>query len=361
MTTRSVSIPSLALCIVPLLLGVVGGCKKPLTTEASKPVESAIAVDTTAVAQRPMPTTLKLTGTLKGQKQADLAANAQGRVVETLVERGNQVKAGQVLARLDVRAAAMTATEAKANAELARKQRDTAERECERYTKLLERKAITQQEYDKQQDQCVTTKLSVTSAEVRARSAAQTVGDGIIRAPFAGVIGERFVETGEYVHTDSKVVTLVDLDSLRLEFSVPEANLEQVAIGARVSFTVPSYPGREFNATVKYLGATLRESTRDVVVEAIIDNREHALRPGMFATLALELTPQTTNVVPKTAVVQREGQSRVFVVNDHRIEERVVQLGAFQAEQVAIRRGLREHEQVVIAPAENLRNGQKVN
>jgi membrane fusion protein, multidrug efflux system len=352
---------SSALCIALVLPAMLGGCQKKAVAETPEPVDSATLVDTTEVGQRPMPATLKLNGTLKGQKQADIAANAQGRVVATLVERGAAVKAGQVLARLDVRAAALSAAEAKANTELAQEQRDTAERECERYAKLLERKAITQQEYDKQLDQCVTSKLSVTTAEVRARSATQTVSDGSIRAPFAGVIGERFVETGEYVRADSKVVTLIDLDRLRLEFTVPEANLEQVTIGAKVGFTVPSHQKREFSATVKYLGAAVRESTRDVVVEAVLENPEHTLRPGMFATLELELLPQTANIVPKTAVVQRDGQSRVFVVKDHRIEERVVQLGTLKDNLVAIRRGLREHEQVVTAPSDNLRNGQKVN
>jgi RND family efflux transporter MFP subunit len=154
----------------------------------------------------------------------------------------------------------------------------------------------SQAEYDRISDQCRTTPLSVTASEARAHAAALVVGDGVIRAPFAGVVTERYVEVGQYVRQDTKVVALVDLDPLRLEFTVPEASLAAVKEGNKVTFTVSAYPDRSFDGTVKYVGAAVREATRDLVTEAIVPNADKFLRPGMFASVLLETGTEKTPV-----------------------------------------------------------------
>jgi len=336
----------------------LSGCRKDAqaagTNEAAR---SAVRVQTYDVIEQSMPTTLSLTGTLKGQRQTDLAANALGRVTETFAERGMAVKKGDVLARLDTRTAAMTAAEARANVELARAQRDTAARECERYAKLREREAVSQLEFDRQTDQCITSKLSVVAAEVRAQSASQIVGDGVIRAPFSGVIAERYVDTGEYVRQDSRVVTIVELDPLRLEFTVSEVNVGKVHQGAAVSFTVPAFPDRTFEGTVQFIGAAVREGTRDLVAEAVVPNADKTLRPGMFASLTLTVGEAPVAVIPKAAIQVREGRSQVYAVVDHRLETRVVQTGHEKGDIIAVPRGLRAHDKIVSQVSDNLSNG----
>jgi membrane fusion protein, multidrug efflux system len=342
-----------------LLLPLLAGCRNDAGA-TPKPAPAVAHVDTAEVGERPMPAVLALTGNLKGERQTDLAAGAMGRVVSTSVERGAYVKQGDIVARLDVSAAALAAAEARANLELSRAQADTARRECERYTKLRDRGAVSQLEYDRQLDQCVVTRLSATSAEVRTRTAAKNVADGVIRAPFAGFVAERHIEVGQYVRSDSPVVTLVQTDPLRLEFTVAEAQLAQIKQGATLTFTVPAYPDVVHTGTVRYLGAAVRGGTHDLVVEAVVDNADGSLRPGMFATISLRVADTVLPVVPKSAIRMRDGKSCVMVVANKRIEERVVLTATSSGNDVAIARGLRAHERIVLQPSESVANGQYV-
>jgi RND family efflux transporter MFP subunit len=320
----------------------------------------AVHVETVEVREAPMPRSLALTGTLKGRQQTDLAANAVGRVQRTLVERGMEVKQGDLLATLDVRSASLTAAEARAQAALTRAQAETSKRECERYRKLLDQGAISAAEYDRTSDACRTSGLSIEAAQARAQAAALLVGDGSIRAPFSGVITDRYVEGGQYVHQDSKVVSLVALDDLKLEITVPEVHLAKVAPGGAVTFTVPAYPDRTFSGTVRFVGAAVREATRDVVAEAVVDNHDHALRPGMFATVALLTGEAPTPVLPRAALLEKEGLTHVFAVVGRRLEERVVHAGAQKGDLVPILRGVKPGDRIVGQPSGALRNGQAV-
>ncbi len=347
----------LAFAALPL---AVSGCKAKATAATTAP-PPAIHVETVDAHEEPIARVLALTGTLKGKQQTDLAANASGRVLATLVERGSEVKSGDLLARLDVRAAALSAAEARANADITKTRATTAKRDCDRYAALLAQGAIAQADYDRVADQCSTSGESIAASQARAASAAQMVGDGMIRAPFAGVITERYVNVGEFVRQDTKVVSLVAVDSLRLEFSVPEAELGAVKQDGKLTFTVPSFPGKPFTGTVRFISAAVRESTRDMIAEAVVDNADRALRPGMFASISLLVGEAPLPVIPKTAVVEKDGRTHVFVVVDSRLEERVVQVGAQKGDVISVVRGLRTGEKVVTAPTDAIKNGQTVN
>ncbi|WP_438006447.1 efflux RND transporter periplasmic adaptor subunit [Sorangium sp. So ce321] len=352
--------PARSLLLLALAASAAGCATKASASDATEAAAPRVRVETAAVREAPMPRSLALTGTLRGDRETDLAANAIGRVLETFVERGAEVKKGDLLARLDVRAAALTAAEAQANAALTRAQEETARRECDRYRALLENGAISRAEHDRIADQCRSAPLSVAAAAARARAASQSVGDGQIRAPFDGVVAERFVDVGEYVRHDSRVVALVSKGALRLEFTVPEASLAAVKPGGALTFTVPAYPERSFPGTVRWIGAAVRETTRDLVAEAEVQDPDGALRPGMFASIALATGEAPSPVVPRSAIVPRAGRAHLFTVVDRRIEERVVQTGVEKGDAVAVLRGVRAGETIVIQPSEQLQNGQAV-
>lgn len=340
--------------------GAAAGCKTSHAAPSAPPPE-AVHVETVEAREQPMPRALLLTGNLRGAQQTDLAANAAGRVLQTFVERGSEVKAGALVATLDTRGASLSAAEARANAALAGAQAETATRECARYQRLLEQGAVSPAEFDRMSDSCRTSPLAIEAAKARAQAAALVVGDGAIRAPFGGVIIERYVEVGQYVRQDSKVASLVTLDRLKMELTVPEAQLASVKEGSALTFTVPAYPARTFAGTVRFVGASVREATRDLVVEAVVDNADRALRPGMFATVSLVTGELPSAVVPRSALVEKEGLTHVFVVVEQRLEERVVQLGSSKGDLVAVTRGVKKDERVVDKPAPLLRNGQPVN
>jgi membrane fusion protein (multidrug efflux system) len=329
----------------------LAGCQRANAAPTeNKAVVAKVHVETAAVTEESIPKLLTITGVLEANVRTDLSANAQGRVVRTFVERGDHVKAGQLIAQLDTRAAALTQVEAVANAQGASETLKNVRADCERYKKLLERGAITQQEYDKQTTSCATQNASEEAARTRAAEAAQTLNDAAIRAPFTGVIGERFVSVGDYVHVDTRVATVLVDDPLRLQLTVPEPSIGFVKEGLVVTFETVSRPGKTFHASVKYLGREVRQSTRDLVVEAVCDNAEHELLPGMFVTAHLEVGHETVPVLPKKAIVRLDSNDTVFVVVGGRLEQRVIQDGASVGDLIAVLDGVKKDEKVVINP-----------
>jgi len=343
-------------------LSALAACRpRELEAHAAPAVEAApVSVRTGPATLLEVPKTLRLTGTLRGDREVDLAANASGSVLRVSVERGMSVKPGQVLAALDVRAATLSATEAEAQARSAQAQNDQARDECARYESLKERGAVSDLEYQQKVTQCRTLPLSAEAATARAALAAQNVGDGIVRAPFAGIIAERFIEVGQYLRQDSKVATLVAVDPLRLQLAVPEAEVSRVALGAEVGFTVSAYPGRRFRGKIAFISGVVRASTRDLVVEAVADNPDRVLLPGMFADVELAVGSHTLPSVPQASLLKREDQSRLFVVQDGHVQERVVALGPALGERVAVLRGVSLNETVVVSDPQLLQNGQAV-
>lgn len=335
---------------------------------AESPVEpaapSGVRVQTAPVSTQEVPDWLLLTGQLKGSRETDLAANARGRVATTRVERGQFVKAGQVLVTLDVRAAALSAATAEADAESALAAAESAKQECDRARTLVAAGALSTQQAERLESQCRTSELQVSASRGRARLAAQNVGDGVIRAPFAGYVAERYVDVGEYVQADARVVTLVDLSSMRLELSIPEANIAAATPGKQVRFSVAAYPERKFGAKLKFISSAVRPSTRDVLAEAVVDAEDVAagiLRGGMFASVQLQLGTARVPVVPASALVERGGRTTAFVVLDGRLQQRIVQSGeALPSGELSILRGLAQGDALVTVPDATLKNGQTV-
>lgn len=355
--SRSSRLPGFAVLALAASVSTGLVACKPKATEAAKAPITKVKVATATVEEALAPRILPLTGSLRGEQQSDLAAGAAGRLVKVGVERGSEIKKGDVIALIDTRLAQISAAEASASAALAKAQVESAERECARYKTLLDKGGVSKAEYDKLTDTCRTSTLSAKAAEFRAAQAGQNVADGVIRAPFTGVVADRWVDVGEFVRADSRVVTLVTMDPLRLEFAVPEVHINLVKKGGKVTFTVPSQPKKVYSGVVKYLGAAVRESTRDLAIEATVENTDRALAPGMFAEVNLALAEAPTAFVPKSAIVDRDGRSFLFVVEDGRASERIVTLGVSEENRTAISLGVKKGEKVVVAPPAELSNG----
>lgn len=206
-----------------LLLTVAASCKKPQDEGSaqltSASTEAPIKVQTVTVAEKPMPESLVLTGTLKANQESSVAADASGKVAATFVERGQRVKKGDTLAILDARTASLQVSTLNAQSQLAQANLEQAQRECDRVKALRDSGAISQAEYDRTTSQCQTGQWSVAAAQAQQKTAQKLVGDSVIRAPFDGIIGERSVNVGQYVQPATQVVTLYTPDPLRLELT----------------------------------------------------------------------------------------------------------------------------------------------
>jgi membrane fusion protein (multidrug efflux system) len=304
-----------------------------------------------------MPDYLTLTGSLRASQETDVAADASGKVTATFVERGQRVKQGDTLAVLDARGASITASQAAAQSGLARAQVEQAQRECARVKALFESGAISRAELDRTTSQCQTTQFSAAAAQAQQQNAQKVVGDSVIRAPFSGVIGERFVNVGQYVQPSTRIASLYAPDPLRLELTVPEANVGSIKIESPVRFTVSSFADQVFTGSVKFISPNVRPSTRDLVIEAVCPNSDGKLRPGMFVVAQLAAGERMSPVVPVSAVKRDDTTARVYVVVEKHVQERVVQTAGEKDGSIAVPVGVKQGELVIVQPGPDVRDG----
>jgi membrane fusion protein (multidrug efflux system) len=333
--------------------------KKEDAAEAKAPQAPPVKVALVAAQEAAAPDVLTLTGTIVADQRSEVTADTQGKVVAVLVERGQRVKMGDPVVRLDVRTAALSAREAQANLEAARAQKQLAEEECKRTKTLLEKGAITRSEYDRQATQCTSTLQQVSAAQARADMITKSISDGLVRAPFAGVVTEKQVAPGEWVAPGRTLFTLVDDDPLRIELSVPEAAVRAVQNGQKVQLSAVAQPGKTYSATVSRIGGEIGKS-RSLIVEAILDPQTD-LVPGMFAEASIIVGQSPRPVIPKEAVVIRGKLSHAFVAVKGELVDHIVQVGPATAPgQVAVLQGLAKGDKVVAKVTDQIIDGLRV-
>jgi RND family efflux transporter MFP subunit len=341
---------------------------------------------------------LDVTGTLMADAQTEIASEAAGRVLEVFVERGTPVRAGAVLARLDSEDARSSlreaeATEAQTHARLgltpgdtfdatrtpevqrARASMERAMAEHERYARLVDQGFVARSEYDLKKADWLTAKAqydaslnearqlyqTLLAQRARAAIARRALADTEIRAPWDGTVAEKHVTAGQYVSRGARVATLVRIDPLRVELTIPESAVAAVRKGQKVSFSVQSRPDVRFDGTIAYVGPSLRAEARTLVVEALVPNRDGRLSPGLFASARIELPAVRPAVlVPASAVRTEAGVSKIWLVNNERAEMRLIQVGRRLGDRVEVLRGVTAGDRVVREYDDRLTDGAAV-
>jgi membrane fusion protein (multidrug efflux system) len=321
------------------------------------PEPAPVHAETIKVVGQPMPHDLAVTGQLVANLQADVAANAAGKVIKTFIDRGSYVHAGDTLALLDTSAAALSEAQAKANLQVAVAAQELADTLCKRSKELFEKGALAREEWERTENQCRTSAASTDAARAQVAMVSKTMTDATVRAPFAGAVNERYVSVGEYVQPPSRVVNLVELDPLRLQMTVAEADVGHVHPGQVVKFAVDAFPDRTFTGKVRYVDPSVRSSSRDLIVEAVVQNEDQVLKPGMFALAHLQQQDEERPVVPVEALLSEGSTTRLFAVVNGHAEERIVQRGPERDGKVAILDGIKVGEQVVSRISESVRDG----
>lgn len=336
------------------------GCKAASPDEL-KAAPASISVKTTTVKTQPMANSLPLTGSLVANQQADVAANAIGRILKTFVERGSFVNQGDSLVQIDSKSFALNLKEAEANLKNALATNANSESQCVRNEELFKKGIITAENWEKVQTQCATAAGTVDVNRTKVEISRKAVVDATIRAPFSGIVGERFISVGEYVQASTKVASVVQVDPVRIQLSVPENNIGLVAVGNTVRFRVSAFPGESFEGKITFVAPSIRVASRDLIFEAVVQNSDGRLRPGMFAEADLAMTDVPTPVIPATSLRKNGEASIVFTVVDGRIHERIVQVGPESDGLLPVLDGLRDGESVVTEPGQDVKDGLSVN
>lgn len=360
---RSYRLPALGLTLGFVALA---GCKKPESASeatATKPELIAlppVKVETGTVEHQKMPRFLTLTGSIAADRQSDIAANVSGRVTNTYVERGMPVKLGQIIAVVDSRAAGFQAAAANAQSQAAQTQVQLAKQDCERADTLFSQGAIAKSEFERLKTQCTAQLYQANAAQANADLANKVAGDTIIRAPFDGIIGERFVNVGEYVQPPTRVASIFAINPVRVSLSVPEPAVALVKEGQELQLSVSSFPGKTFPATVRFVSPALRANTRDLIVEANAKNDAGELRPGMFATARLAVGEEEQPTVPVGAIKADGTIKRLFLARNGQAFEVVVQTGVEKEGRVAVLEPLSAGDKVIVSPPPGLQDGSSI-
>lgn len=350
---------------VVLALATLIACnKKGADTADRAPPAPPVKVETIAATEAPSPELLTLTGMIAADQRSEVTADTQGKVIAVMIERGQRVKMGDPVVRLDVRSAALSSREAQANLAAARSQKELAEGECKRVQSLLDKGAITRSEYDRQMAACTGAVQQVAAAQARTEMIAKSVSDGLVRAPFDGMVADKNVTPGEWVAPGRPLFTLVDDTPLKIELSVPEKAIRAIRVDQPVSLTAVANPCYRYNAKVTRVGAEIGR-TRSLIVEATIDAATPVLLetpeckdplaqvkaelvPGMFAEAQVEIGKVKRPMVPQDAVDKRGKLLHVFVAAKGEVQDRIVQVAASdEPGTVSIVKGIEVGEQVV--------------
>lgn len=334
---------------------------EPARAEARKPVDVQVA----PVVGRDEPVTLQATGSFLADEASDVASEVSGRVVVTPVDVGQYVKRGAVLVRLQGVDAGLRLEESQANlarAEAAQKLADSlstlAQTTAQRYMALLATGDVSRTVADQAQTQAETSRqtvntarASVAQARAQLAMAEKAVSDVVVVAPFDGYISTRRVSAGEWVQPSTPVVTLLKIDPLRLQLTIPAVQAGEISTGQRVDATVDAYPGRVFTGRITAVNPAITPESRSLLVEARVPNRDAVLKPGMFAVASIDQGRSARSLfVPKAAVIEDVNTNswRVFVVDrETRARLRVVQLAARQSgDVVRIISGIEEGQRV---------------
>jgi len=191
--------------LVAVTTAACGSHTKDSPTSAAAPAEAHPAAETAQATPITVPDWLVVTGKIVAHDRSDLVADTSGNVTAVLVERGSRVQKGEPLVRIDVRSATLTAAEARANLASMESQRARAEAECARSARLLESGTITRSEWERDQTTCTQAQQGVAAAQARVSLAGKSVADGVVRAPFDGVVSERWVSPGEWASPGTRL------------------------------------------------------------------------------------------------------------------------------------------------------------
>jgi membrane fusion protein, multidrug efflux system len=328
--------------------------KKFMAAAASPPQTVATA---TAATEEWQPQ-IEAVGSLRAVNGADLAFEVSGIVKELHFNSGDDVDAGTVLMTLrsDDDVGKLHALEATA---------ELSEVNYHRDQEQFKIKAVSQATLDAD-----AANLKNARAQVAEQQA--IVDKKTLRAPFAGHLGVRAVDIGQFVNAGTAIVTLQALDPIYVDFYLPQQKLNQTKLGLRVTAKVDTYPDRTFEGTISAINPKIDPSTRNVQIRATLKNADHALLPGMYATVDIAAGEKQRYVtLPQTAVTYNPYGETVFIVEDSGnkdanghpqlvAQQRFVTAGPTRGDQVAILTGVTEGQTIVTAGQLKLRNGSTV-
>ncbi|MBS0289596.1 MAG: efflux RND transporter periplasmic adaptor subunit [Proteobacteria bacterium] len=307
----------------------------------------AVAVSTIKAQQSPWQPQINASGSLRAVKGVDVTTEIAGLVRSIQFKPGANVKKDDLLVVLNDDAEIAQLRVLIASAEIAKTtfERDKAQFEVH---------AVSQQTLDNDA-------ASLKGAKAQVDQQQAIVDKKIIRAPFNGRLGISNVNPGQYLNPGDKIVTLQSLNPIYLDFYIPQQNLKQLRIGQPVVMTTDSYPGQKFTGKISTINPIIDTATRNIQVEALINNPQKILLPGMFASVEIATgKPEKHLTLPQTAISYNPYGEIAYIVKEGKAQQTFVTTGDKRGDQVTVLKGLKEGDEVVTSGQLKLKNGSAV-
>lgn len=343
-------IPTVALVLLVGGLGAVKFKQIALLIHTGEEMEKAGAppetVSTALVKREKWEGTLTAVGSVTAAKGVALSNDAAGVVTRLHFDSGQTVKSGQVLVELDANVERAQLKSAESRLEL-------AESTAKRSKVLADKGALTAAELERDESAEKTARTEIDT--LRAQIARKTV-----RAPFAGKLGIRNVNVGQYLQPGTTLTVLESAGGLHVDFALPQQRLADVHMGMPVRAVI-SGSGTATEGTLTAIDPSVDAATRTVKLQATLPNLKEELRPGMFVSVSVVLPERPEQlVVPATAIMRAPYGNSLFVVEGDKVRQQFVRMGETRGDFVAIEEGVKEGETIVRAGAFKLRNGSKI-
>jgi membrane fusion protein, multidrug efflux system len=311
------------------------------------------AVTTTVAQKSDWQPTLETIGTVVAINGVTISTDLAGIVSKIAFDSGSEVKAGDLLVQLNT-------DQEQAQLAQAEAQRDWTQITLTRNQDLLAKRTVSQSDFDS-----ATAQFHQAQATVDQYKA--VIARKTLRAPFAGIVGIRQVNLGQYLNTGDAVVTLQSFDPIYVNFSLPQQNLSQITVGQAVEITLDAYGDKLFTGKITAINSLVDQNSRNVQIQATLPNSDTKLRPGMYAKVKVVL-PESQEVVaiPTSSIHYAPYGDSVFIVSDLKsqdgktykgVKEQFVKLGQSKGDLTAIVSGVKPGDEVVTSGVFRLRSG----
>lgn len=346
---QRLSFPGRSLALALLASTVPAGCGVGEAKLQDEPAagEAPVAVRIARAQVGDLFALYQATANVAADGEAEVPARIDGEVIETLVEEGDRVVQGQVLARID--GERLKFGMLKSRAEL-----DRGLADYERQGRLHQRGLVSPATYED---------LKFEVAELRAAYAIDRYNYGLsaIRAPISGVIAARYVRKGQHVTNGDPAFRITDTSRLIAEFALPQQELARIHAGQKATFTVGAYPGKVFDAEIDRLSPVVDGETGTISATARIADPDEWLAPGMFGRFEIVFAKHAAALnVPTRSIVREDGDTVVYRIAGGRAHRELVEVGITAGDRTELTAGLAAGDEVVVSGSDALRHGSRV-
>jgi membrane fusion protein (multidrug efflux system) len=347
------------LCIVLSLVALACGCGRK--QEKAK-TEKIVNVRVWPVEKRTVRPFLESVGDLRPFDEVTVSSELDGILKTIPVNEGAPVSKEMVLATINDTDFRLNLDNARSALKQAEASLTNTTSEYQRKETLLKEDLVTKQQFDD-----VATRLTIAGHDLdRAKTAfslaQEKLSKTIIRSPLKGVVKEKKASVGDFAKTGSPLLTIIQIDPLKLAFNVAEKDVGALKVGQDVTFTVDSFPGKEFKGKLVIIYPQVDERSRTLQVEARVANPDLQLKPGLFSRVILFTSrPKEAIVIPITAILYDGDKTKVFLLQGDQATERIVKIGEKYGEMLEVVEGLQTGEPLIVVGQNNLVQGVKVN